>query len=204
MILSGNGRALRARLAMVSLLACAAAAVFWGSLKAGGDHHVPPTPEVGGQAMGAAAQPREIANAYPPATSRGLVRKDTPRIETRPHDAADILKQGAEATRRRIAELDSAFLAVPINHAWASEHKAEIDATIKSDIAEVTDLIPDSYNSSCRDGMCRIEAGFQNSNGVDSWGDFVVGGLAKSFPRTRSLIVDDGTGSSTIVLYVME
>lgn len=145
-----------------------------------------------------------LANAYSPTTGVGLVQKDARGIDAGPHDAADILKLGADATRRRIAELDSAFLAVPINHAWASEHKAEIDATIKSDIAEVTNLIPDSYNSSCRDGMCRIEAGFQHSNGVDSWGDFVVGGLAKSFPRTRSLIVDDGSGASTIVLYVME
>lgn len=114
----------------------------------------------------------------------------------------EILKKGNEATQRRIGQLDAWYYSMPANSRWANSSKKDVDTLVNTDIPQLSQLVPRTYKSDCRDHVCRMEASLDGATAED-WADIVNAGLSQSLPRTHMLMLHNSDGSTTVVMYAM-
>jgi hypothetical protein len=114
----------------------------------------------------------------------------------------EILKKGNEATQRRIGQLDAWYYSMPANSRWANSSKKDVDTLVNTDIPQLSQLVPRTYKSDCRDHVCRMEASLDGATAED-WADIVNAGLSQSLPRTHMLMMHNSDGSTTVVMYAM-
>jgi hypothetical protein len=130
----------------------------------------------------------------PTASQGGGLRGKLPMTE------AD--RQKALAARdRQMAAFEQSHRAEPVDAAWASKAKADLDAIVTSEAIVASGIKPADYSADCRSATCRISAEFKSSGDAEDWGTFYLASSGKTIRQAKMTIVQNPAGGSEVRIY---
>lgn len=187
---------------LVPILLIVVALLAWALIK----QRAQPVPQVGGDTVTSTEAPAPAPAASPMAAlahsmptsampgATGSLRDKLPMTE------ADRVKALAERDRK-MAAFEQSHRAEPVDAAWATKAKTDLDAIVTSDAMQNSGIKPADYSADCRSSTCRVAAQFKSSGDAEDWGTFYLASSGKTIRQAKMTVVQNPAGGAEVRIY---
>jgi hypothetical protein len=143
-----------------------------------------------------AMKAHQISSAVPASSANGMggLRGKLPMTE------ADRVKALAERDRQ-MAAFEQSHRAEPVDAAWATKAKSDLDAIVSSEAMQSSGIKPANYSADCRSATCRVAAQFKSSGDAEDWGTFYLASSGKTIRQAKMTVVQGPDGGSEVRIY---
>ncbi len=117
-----------------------------------------------------------------------------------PMTEADRVKALAERDRQ-MAAFEQSHRAEPVDAAWATKAKSDLDAIVSSEAMQSSGIKPANYSADCRSATCRVAAQFKSSGDAEDWGTFYLASSGKTIRQAKMTVVQGPDGGSEVRIY---
>ncbi len=111
---------------------------------------------------------------------------------------------GAESSLRsaqRATELEARFSAEKRTSAWAAPAEKRLADSAESEILAQANLVPETFQTSCKSSRCRVRASFASANAAQEWGNLYIVGAAGTLSQAQIIQKPLPGGRAELTIY---
>ena len=109
--------------------------------------------------------------------------------------------QASLAEARRGRDLDASFQSEKRLPEWAAPAEKKLADSAESDLLAQANLVPQSFQTTCKSSRCRIRAGFPSASAADEWANLYIVGVAGTLSQAQMVQRPLPGGGSEVTIY---